>query len=65
MTEEQLKQGKALMGRIVVLEADLAELAQEHNALGLPAEMWDRHLAEKRQFLESELARLRSAFAAL
>ena len=65
MTEEQYQQARQLRGVIGNHKEALAILDEERNNLCLPQEMWVRHLAEKRAFLESELARMEAAFAAL
>lgn len=65
MTEDQYKSAKQLKSEISNYKGALDALIDERNYLDLPQEMYDRHMTEKRAFLEAELARLEAAFAAL
>jgi hypothetical protein len=65
MTEEQYQRARHLRNAIASRKEALAILSCERNNLHLPQELWDRHLAEKRAYLEGELSLEEAAFAAL
>jgi hypothetical protein len=66
MTDDQYERAKVLQGEIRNREYILANIEEdEKNWIGLPKEMFDRHMQEKRAFVQAEIERLKQEFSAL
>jgi hypothetical protein len=65
MTEDQYKSANRLRSVIEDIKTAIYDLSGERNYLGLPEEMYNRHMAEKLEYLRSELRKAESEFATL
>ena len=65
VNEDQFQKARVLKSAIGDVEGALEALSDEVNDFDIPEEMFARHQAEKRAFLEGELQRLKAEFEAL
>jgi hypothetical protein len=65
MNEAQYSKARNLRAAMAVARLNLEDVSEEKNTMDLPADMFERHLLEKKTFFTDELQRLQEEFEAL